>query len=207
MIKPILILIFLASGISIFSQEGSVVISLPNSGAIYTGYPNLVQLSFAQNSSEIINLECAECDTIYQFDSPSLNQWLLSVKSINNSTITIIARNQDGIEVGRKAFLLLAPPAPIVLLDNFNASSLILGIPQSITLKIPEGIPVSIIYTVVSWTIQINGKSFSGNGRMLTSEVKNQIDADRCGFFVLTIRYHNSIEIIETKEIFQFRIK
>ena len=207
MIKPSIVLMILSFGLSSFGQENSVVISLPHSGAIYTGYANLIEISFTQMKQEEISLECATCDTIYQFNNLEKNQWLLSVKHNNNTTITIIARNKDGIEIGRKEFQLLAPPAPEVILDNVNAKSLILGIPQSIILKIPEGIPVSIGYIVTSWIIEINGKSFSGNGSKLTDDVKNQINVDRSGFLILTIRYHNSIEIVETQEIFQFRIK
>lgn len=188
------------------AAQENVLLNVPNSDVVWTSYANMIQVSFLHQKNDSITLECADCDTIFPFNIDE-NQWLISVKEKKKNTIVIIARNQDGKEVGQREFLLKTPPLPLVFLDEINAHHILLSVPDRIELKIPRDIPVSIIYNVLHWSVQLGDKTYTGRGPLLSEEVKDQMRKLKSGFAVITIQYHNSVEAVETKDIFQFHFK
>jgi hypothetical protein len=198
------ILFILLSCKSVFhTQENNIEIGLPYSETIYTGYENLIKISYCNKILKNVTLYCEECDSIRAREKNS-NEWLLRTNKVGE--VNVIAKNKKGKEIGSKKFYVKEPPPPIVYIDSIDAQSIITKSPSEVNLKLHSSIPLTLFFTVKIWTIQIGDKTFTGYGKKLSKELNALMEKEKSGVLILKLEYFSPSGVHEIKEIFQFSI-
>jgi hypothetical protein len=180
------------------------MIGLPKSEIIYSGFDNLIKVSFSNKKIKNITLSCIDCDTIRPIDIDN-NEWLIKANKIGTTIIT--AKNKKGKEIGKRSFLVIQSPAPTVFLDSMNAQSTISEIPTFIKLELDPVIPITMGFYVKKWTIIVDGVSLYGSGKELTEEVKSLLKIKKSGILILKVDYMSAFGNEKINEIFEFEIK
>jgi hypothetical protein len=199
-----LLICFLTFSVNIFAQSENIIIGLPNSESIYTGYDNLIKVSFNKKRVKNISLTCEGCDTIRPFNLDK-NEWLVRANRIG--AIIITAKDKKDKEIGAKPFQVMQPPVPTVFLDSINAQSFVSEIPTKIKLELHPSVPVKMGFIVRKWTIILNGITLDGSGSMLSEDVKTLLRKDISGTLILSVDYSSAFGDGTVKEIFQYQIK
>lgn len=200
----VLLVYFLAFAANLFAQSENIMIGLPNSEIIYSGFDNLIKVSFNYKKIKNVSLTCSECDTIKPNDLDN-NEWLIKANKIGMVIIT--AKDKKGKEVGKKSFRVMQSPAPIVFLDSIDAQSTLSEIPTLVKLNLHPSVPITMGFVVKKWTIIVDDITIDGSGSKLTKDVAVLLRKNKSGTIIIMVDFMSAFGHETIKEIFQYDIK
>lgn len=203
--KHFLIFLFVCTFPFLYCQKSNEVrITLPEMRVFYTGYDNLVEISFQRKKISKIVLECEGCYSIKRIESHS-NQWAVVADSVVPLKLT--AKTSKGKILAESYFNVFSPPLPTVYLDSIHSQSVLSNVPNTINLKYEASVPLNVKFLVKSWTISINDRVFVGVGKQLTEEVQKYMQSVSQGVLVVEITFFSPSGKQVMKELFEFKMR
>ncbi|XOV67963.1 MAG: hypothetical protein ACFHU9_02095 [Fluviicola sp.] len=184
--------------------QNEVVLSLPNSNALYVGYTNVVEMSFKKRKIKNITVECDYCDTLIQ-DSKIKSEWM--IKAGDSTHLTLTAKRKNGKVIGKQKFKVMSPPTPTLFLDSGNAKSTITTILHFLRAKYEPHVPLHTMFVTINWEIQIGDTFFRGIGASLTDEMRDTMKKEKEGVAIIVAKISGLHGYYLVKEIFEFAIE
>lgn len=187
-------------------NDKTLIVSLPYTNALYTGFDNLIQIGHTRALIKQYEIQCEGCDTLYPAKNSFENSWI--IRSNNTEKITLRALNKKGKIMGTSEIQVLPLPTPTVYIDGLSAQLTLTSIPNQIGLKYDKTIPLSVNFLVTGWEININDiEKFRGSGRSLSQKVRDFMESEKLGTMVIHLKYFDPTGVShEMKEIFEFNL-
>jgi hypothetical protein len=196
---------FIFCAFNLTAQKGNIVLHFPNSVVLYEDYSSILKVGFTEKRIKKFKLECEGCDTLYQKSENDPTEFVVTPGDTNKIVLKLIDRRKN-IIVEQLEIKVTKPPLPTLKIDNQDSQEKIKIIPENLHLENSPNVPITAGYVIISWTIKIQDKIYTGFTSKLSEEVKNSIRQKNKGTMIIEVIYRDVYGKQEMKDIFEFEI-
>jgi hypothetical protein len=183
-------------------NSNRLIVGLPNTNALYSGYGSLVQIAFKGKKDKLFNIECDGCDTLFRTKNSPKSEWV--IRANTPGEIVLRAIDKKGKTLSEAVIPVLPLPFPTVYIDKIDAQAVLTSLPHQIRLIYDDTVPLSVYFLVRNWEISIGNETFKGNGNSTSQGLRDLIQSTKKGILILNVRFADLSGDRQIKEIFEF---
>lgn len=196
---------FIFCAFNLTAQKGNIVLNFPNSVVLYENYSSNLKVGFTEKKIKKFKLECEGCDTLYQKSKNDPSEFVVTPRDTTKIVLKLIDRRKN-IIVEQLEINVTKPPLPTLKIDYQDSQEKIKIIPENLHLENSPNVPITSGFVIISWTIKIQDKIYTGFTSKLSEDVKNKIRQINKGTMIIEVIYLDVYGKQEMKDIFEFEI-
>jgi len=158
--------------------------SLPESMALYRGYPSIVEIHVDNGGEGTYKLVGNNC-TVKASTEP--NKFIVNPGSGKKVVLNVIDQSDSSHLLQRFELLVLHLPNPVLFFGASRSGTKASKRGRVLFAKYPPEIPLTAKFLVVKWRIEVEGTAFNGTGYHLSDEANAFLETLESGAILSAI--------------------